>query len=332
MGESGLKRRWSTAWLAAFALMLAGAAFLLWQARQGGGNATGAATAASAPLSTPAPTVPPASPPAPESASAGPPDAPAAEAAPTPAAEPPPAPAGPAAAAAPPAPAAAAPPAPAAATPAPPPAATPAPASPPAAESPAAASPTPPAAPEPATIQVAGFRSAHFGMTESQVRAAVEKDFRIKPAAIKVAENPIEKTRVLVAVVPDPLPGGDHAQISYVLGYKSRKLIQIGLVWAKSVDRTLTPQRLVADAQTLQAYFRGAGYRADTVSLNVPFAKGVVAFRGSDKDGHATVLILEGKLSRNAAGALVLTEAQQLSLFYSLDPAHPDVAAVARPR
>jgi len=164
------------------------------------------------------------------------------------------------------------------------------------------------------------------------VRAVAEKDFKIKPAAIKVAENPVEKTRVLVAIIPDPLPGGEHAQISYVLGYKSKKLIQVGLLWTKAIDRTLTPQRLVADAQILQNYFRGAGYRPDSIALNAAFAKGVVAFRGNDKDNHATVLILEGKISKNAAGALVLTEAQQLSLFYSAEPEHPDVATPAQPR
>ena len=164
------------------------------------------------------------------------------------------------------------------------------------------------------------------------MRAAAEKDFKLKPAEIKVAENPVEKTRVLVATIPDPLPGGVHAQISYVLGYKSKKLIQVGLLWTKAIDHSLTPQRLIADAQILQNYFRTAGYRPNSVAFNAAFAKGVVAFRGNDRDNHATVLILEGKITKNAAGALVLTEAQQLSLFYSADPEHPDVATTAQPR
>jgi hypothetical protein len=203
----------------------------------------------------------------------------------------------------------------------------------PAKPAPAAQTPTPaPAAPVQPIIEVKGFRSALFGMTETQVRAAAEKDFKLRPADIKVAENPVEKTRVLIATVVDPLPGGGKTQISYVLGHKSKKLIQIGLVWAKATDRGLTSERLIANAQVLQAYFRGAGYRPDSIALNAPFAKGVVAFRGSDANGHATVLILEGKIGRNKAGALALTEAQQLSLFYSADPEHPDVAGVARPQ
>ena len=164
------------------------------------------------------------------------------------------------------------------------------------------------------------------------MRVAAEKDFKLKPAEIKVAENPVEKTRILVATIVDPLPGGAHAQISYVFGYKSKKLIQIGLLWTKAVDRSVTSQRLIADAQILQNYFRSVGYRPDSVAFNAAFAKGVVAFRGNDKDNHATVLILEGKITKNATGALVLTEAQQLSLFYSANPDHPDVATAAPPR
>jgi len=210
--------------------------------------------------------------------------------------------------------------------------AEPAPAAPPAAASAPALIPAAPAGPVQPIIEVKGFRSALFGMNEAQVRAAMEKDFKLRPAEIKVAENPVEKTRVLIATVADPLPGGGKAQISYVLGYKSKKLIQVGLVWAKATDRDLTSERLIANAQVLQAYFRGAGYRPGSIAMNAPFAKGVVAFRGSDAGGHATVLILEGKIGRNKAGALVLTETHQLSLFYSADPEHPDVAAVARPQ
>jgi len=208
----------------------------------------------------------------------------------------------------------------------------PAPAAPSAAASAPALIPAAPAGPVQPVIEVKGFRSALFGMNEAQVRAAMEKDFKLRPAEIKVAENPVEKTRVLIATVADPLSGGGKAQISYVLGYKSKKLIQVGLVWARATDRDLTSERLIANAQVLQAYFRGAGYRPGSIAVNAPFAKGVVAFRGSDAGGHATVLILEGKIGRNKSGALVLTEAHQLSLFYSVDPEHPDVAAVARPQ
>jgi hypothetical protein len=169
-------------------------------------------------------------------------------------------------------------------------------------------------------------------MTEAQVRAAAEKDFKLRPADIKVAENPAEKTRVLIAAVPEPLPGGGRAQISYVLGYKSKKLIQVGLIWAKATDPKLTPERIVENAQVLQAYFRSAGYRPDSIALNAPFAKGIVAFRGNDAQGHATVLILGGKVARDKAGTLALTQADQLSLFYSADPAHPDVATMAQPK
>jgi len=206
--------------------------------------------------------------------------------------------------------------------------AAPAPASPATSEG-SAAAPAPAAPPLAHPVEIAGFRSAAFGMTERQLRAAVAKDFGIKPAALKAAENPVEKTRVLTAVVPHLLPGGLKAQISYVLGYRTRKLIQVGLLWSKAIDRATTSPQLIADAQLLQAYFRKAGYQPESITLNAPFAAGVVVFRGSDAQKRATLLVLQGKIERNRAGANVLTTAEQLSLFYSADPDHPDVAAIA---
>src|SRR5262245_28899360 len=72
-------------------------------------------------------------------------------------------------------------------------------------ESPAAAqprreAPPPPAAataaspaPTASAAQVTGFRSATFGMSEQDVRAAIAKDFGVKPDAIKAETNPSEQ-------------------------------------------------------------------------------------------------------------------------------------------
>ncbi|MGC2203320.1 MAG: hypothetical protein WA633_24660, partial [Stellaceae bacterium] len=46
-------------------------------------------------------------------------------------------------------------------------------------------------------VQVEGIRSAHWGMTEAQVKAAIRKDFNIPPEKVQTAENPSEKTTVL---------------------------------------------------------------------------------------------------------------------------------------
>jgi hypothetical protein len=47
-----------------------------------------------------------------------------------------------------------------------------------------------PAPAGPATAEVTGFRSARFEMTDAQVRAAIEKDFRMRPDEIRSNVNP----------------------------------------------------------------------------------------------------------------------------------------------
>ena len=45
---------------------------------------------------------------------------------------------------------------------------------------------------------VDGFRSARFGMSEAEVRAAVAKDFKIDPLDVQRVENPADGTSGLV--------------------------------------------------------------------------------------------------------------------------------------
>src|SRR5262245_48533831 len=73
------------------------------------------------------------------------------------------------------------------------------PAAPPPAPPPAAPAPAAPATPksDPTETAVDGFRSARFGMTEAQLRAAIKSDFKVADAAIKVFTHPVEQTRVL---------------------------------------------------------------------------------------------------------------------------------------
>jgi hypothetical protein len=72
---------------------------------------------------------------------------------------------------------------------------------------PAPAAPGGPSIATPGTAVVDGFRSAKFGMSDTQVKAAITKDFGIKADAISEQPNPAERTTVLAVKVPDLLPG-----------------------------------------------------------------------------------------------------------------------------
>ena len=181
-----------------------------------------------------------------------------------------------------------------------------------AAEAPAAADP------------VLGFRSALFGMTQAEVRKAIQKDFGVAPDAIKSELNRAEKTHVLTAAVADALPGGGRSEVAYVFGYKTDKLIQIGVTWSKATDPSITPDTLYGDAQQLQEYFLQAGYAPGSIATNFPVANGVVMFRGADADGRETVLLLEGPVKRAGDAKRALTPTS-LSLIYKVDPKALDI-------
>ena len=171
---------------------------------------------------------------------------------------------------------------------------------------------------------VPGFRSAHFGMSEADVRKAIRKDFGAAADAIKSDTNRAERTQVLTINVPDLLPGGGHATVAYVFGYKTKDLIQVGVTWSKASDPAITPEMLFANADVLREYFLQAGYVPATVTTNQPIQNGVLMFRGSDRDGHETVLLLVGTVEKAADSKRVLSPTA-LNLIYVADPKAPDI-------
>jgi hypothetical protein len=180
-----------------------------------------------------------------------------------------------------------------------------------------------------AASAVSGFRSATFGMDEADVKAAIEKDFGIKAAAIASGENAAERTQVLSVLVPNLLQDGGAAQVSYVFGYKSKGLIQVGISWSHQTDSTITADKLVADGDVLRAHFLGSGYAPDSIKTGLALPNGLLLFRGEDADGHATVLILEGSFKKAADGKQNILTPAGLALLYSANPEHPDIFKIA---
>lgn len=179
------------------------------------------------------------------------------------------------------------------------------------------------AAPE-ATKAIEGFRSAKFGMNEADVRAAIAKDFGAKPDAIKSQDNPAELTHSVLLTVPDLLPNGGAAEVSYVFGFKSKTLIQVGTVWSKASDPAMTPERLFSNANILRAHFLGEGFKPDSIAVNTPVNGGVLMFRGSDAKDRSVILLLQGTFETKDNSQRVLTPTGLL-LFYVADTKSPDV-------
>ena len=175
--------------------------------------------------------------------------------------------------------------------------------------------------------KVEGFRSARWGMDAAQVKAAIHKDFGVPAEKVKTEENAAERTTVLTIAVNDLLEGAGPARISYILGYKTKKLIQATVLWGTPVDPQAQPEKVVAAANQLRQLFLDSGYQPETVVANARMADGtILVFQGQDTDKHTTVLRLANtpaptKGSKaEAAGASVV-----LSLSYILDSRSPDI-------
>ncbi len=180
------------------------------------------------------------------------------------------------------------------------------------------------AAPGTAALVVDGFRSAKFGMDEKAVRAEIQSDFGLKDDKIAAGENAVERTSILTVAVPDLIPQGGIAQVSYVFGYKTKKLIQVGVSWSQKTDPAMTAKMLYDNGDVLRTHFMAAGYTPSSVKTNAALPNGVLLFRGEGAEGHATLLMLQGVYSAEKDGRKALTPSS-LDLLYSVNPTDPDI-------
>jgi len=199
------------------------------------------------------------------------------------------------------------------------------------AETPPPASGLPPAPETAEPVKIEGFRSAHFGMTEAQVSAAIQKDFGAAESAIAKGENAAEKTQNLAVTVKDLLSGGGPARVYYVFGYRSKRLIQVNVVWGSEIDPKAKAESVLDVANALRDYFLAAGYKSDSVVANAKLANGsIVVFRGEDEQGRMTLLVLTGGPAAKAADEQAQPQPISLKLSYILDPTNPDIYRIPR--
>jgi hypothetical protein len=196
----------------------------------------------------------------------------------------------------------------------------------------AAQSPTPDSkapAPKPSDTvgyKLEGFRSATFGMTDQQVRNAIRKDFNLSGGKVKAEENPVEKTTILTVTVPDLLPDAGPARVAYILGFKSKKLIQVNLLWGTPVAAETRPEKLREAADALGRYFLGLGFPRENVIANSRLKDGTwVVFQGADAQKRTAVL----RFAESAA-ADGKPPAAMMTLFYIQNPENPDVFRIGR--
>jgi hypothetical protein len=147
------------------------------------------------------------------------------------------------------------------------------------------------------TAKVDGFRSANFGMTEQQVRNAIRKDFGLSGDKVS-ADEQADKTTVLSITVPekDLLPDIGPARVSYVFGFKSKKLMQVSLAWG-APGHEVSGEKLGAAAGSLRDFFLTQNFPAENRVVNGQASDGsVVVFRGVDAQKRTVLLrVIGGK-------------------------------------
>ena len=141
---------------------------------------------------------------------------------------------------------------------------------------------------------VSGCRSATWGMTPDQARAAIRRDFpQAQIAAVQI--DPVLKTTRLVARLPSLAPGPGPAFVGYVFGAKTGRLMQVNLDW--QVDAPTPAQRdaLTAAGAALVADFTGYYWKIGTVTRGAAIGpRTLILFAGSGAAGGAVDVRLEG--------------------------------------
>ena len=170
---------------------------------------------------------------------------------------------------------------------------------------------------------VNGFRSAQFGMKEKDVIKAIKNDFGIGKKQVSRKVHPNEKTVTLGIKVKKLLPESGTAKVFNILGYKSKRLIHINVIWGKPVTKNPNTESVVATANQLRNHFAQKKYQKEGFALNAQLGEGIIlVFQGKDKKGRAARLLLSNpkaekdkKTGKNIA----------LTLSYIEKPQDPDV-------
>jgi hypothetical protein len=196
------------------------------------------------------------------------------------------------------------------------------------------ATPTPeqPAADARPAYQVEGFRSARLNMTEQEVRDAINRDFPTtgngprRTGNIDAQANRVYRTTALVITVRDLMPDTGTARVEYILGYTSRKLIQVNVIWGTPADPQAPLDVVQTAAARLQTFFLQENFPPDRRAANVQQGNELVMFRGRDAQGRTVEVVAQVQPAAR--------EGQRGSHFvrlsYILNPEQPDVYTLRR--
>lgn len=179
-------------------------------------------------------------------------------------------------------------------------------------------------APTPPPAEILGFRSARFGMGESDVRAAIAQDFGLGDDAVRVVPNQLDGTTILSVDVTDLIPATGVARVNYVLGYASLSLTRVNVLWGTPVNAAATSADMTKIAVLLQRYFEGVGLVPTSIVRQTRLQNGsVILFGGADAAGRAVAVVYREAQATKEDGTSQTVFLLRLS--YVEKPDNPDI-------
>ncbi len=175
---------------------------------------------------------------------------------------------------------------------------------------------------------ITGYRSAVFGMSEAETRAAIAADFGVAANDIPRATHDLQKTTILTIAVNGLVPGSGQAEISYVLGYQDHTLFQVTVLWRARDDSAAALGRLLLAAQSMINRFALLGFPDGHVAPGSVMGDGVkMLFRSQDNHGKLALIGLYSPSASDGSGSAETSgkERPWLRVSFVRDAGAPDI-------
>jgi len=170
---------------------------------------------------------------------------------------------------------------------------------------------------------VEGFRSARFGMDEEEVLRAIRVDFHVPITDVVRKVHPVEKTMRLAIKVSDLLPKSGPAQVVYLFGFRTVKLIEVDIFWGPSSISEASSNDILSTARILLHHFQQQKFQKEGLVINGTLPDGsFLVFRGKDLKGRMIILHYLGSEKEKSPSKKT---APVLRLSYIEKPNSPDI-------
>jgi len=146
---------------------------------------------------------------------------------------------------------------------------------------------------------------------------------------VKKTTDAKEHTTGLEIIVPDLFSTGGAAKVGYILGYKSKKLMHINVLWGQGATKKVDGQSVISMANTLRNHFLKKRYKKEGLVANGKLsATSTMVFRGRDKKGRMVALVLSTTPVPKGGNTDQSVNQVSLMLSYVLTPENPDVFVI----